>query len=90
MGFTAANDNLPPVAPAPSLVVVRRFSPCGPCLIEGEFIRSTVRFVVFKEWRGGGDYSGRERRLACDAVHLAPCPSCRDHERSQYPNGYMD
>ncbi len=87
----AANSNTA-TAPAtpPARIIVRRFSPCGPCLTEGEFVRQTARFVVFNTWKGGDDYTGKQRRIACDAVHLEPCPSCRDHSRTQYPHGYMD
>lgn len=87
--MTLTNDNHV-AAGTPVRIVVRRFSACGPCLTEGEWVRSTPRFHVFREWRGGGDFTGRERRLACEAVHLEPCPSCRDHGQTQYPNGYMD
>ncbi len=87
----AANSNTAsaPVSP-PARIIVRRFSAYGPCLTEGEFVRQTARFVVFNEWKGGDDYTGKQRRIACDAVHLEPCPSCRDHSRTHYPNGYMD
>ena len=83
----AANSK---TVPAPARVIVRRFSAYGPCLTEGEFVRQTARFVVFNTWKGGDDYTGKQRRMACDAVHLEPCPSCRDHSRTHYPNGYMD
>ena len=85
----AANSNTVPAAP-PARIIVRRFSAYGPCLTEGVFVRQTARFVVFNEWKGGDDYTGKQRRIACDAVHLEPCPSCRDHSRTHYPNGYMD
>ena len=87
----AANSNTakaPP--PPPDRIIVRRFSTCGQCLSECEFVRQTARFVVFNTWKGGDDYTGKQRRVACNAVHLQPCPSCRDHSRTQYPNGYMD
>ena len=85
----AANSNTAPAAP-PARIIVRRFSAYGPCLTEGEFVRQTARFVVFNERKSGDDYTGKQRRMACDAVHLEPCPSCRDHSRTHYPNGYMD
>lgn len=83
----AANSNTPP---APAALIVRRFSAYGPCLTEGEFVKRTARYVVFNTWKGGRDYTGPQRRVACDAVHVEPCPSCADHPRTQYPHGYMD
>jgi hypothetical protein len=41
----------------------------------------------------GGDRQGYEAfvsKKSCLAVHLEPCPPRRDHERSQYPDGYWD
>lgn len=69
--------------------IVRSFSPIGPCLTEGRLVRETDKFVVFEEWRGGDRYEG-ERRISKSKVHTEPCRSCRDHEKTQYPNGYMD
>ncbi len=88
--MTFANDNELPVSAALKVVVVRQFSPCGPCLTLGKLVRSTERFRVFTEWQGRADFTGRERRIACESVHLAPCPSCTDHPGTQYPNGYID
>ncbi len=74
---------------------VREFSPAGPCLTLGKFVRRTAKTIVYREWLGGDNY-GAERRvggwkvLDGDYIHLEPRPSCRDHERTQYPNGYMD
>ncbi len=86
----AANSNVAAVPALPARVMVRRFSPCGPCLTEGAFVRRTARFVVFTEWKSGNDFTGREKRLACESVHTEPCPSCTDHPRTQYRHGYMD
>ena len=86
----AANANMPMVLTSPARIVVRRFFPCGPCLTEGELVRRTARFVVFTEWKGGDDYTGREKRLACDSVHTEPCPRCTDHPRTSYRHGHMD
>jgi hypothetical protein len=36
------------------------------------------------------DYEAFVSKKSSLAVHLEPCPSCRGHERSQYPNGYWD
>lgn len=88
--MTFQNDNEITAPAVEDFVVVRQFSACGPCLSLGKLLRSTPRFRVFNEWRGGGDFTGRERRIACASVHLDPCPSCTDHPQTQYPNGYMD
>ncbi len=84
------NDNSTPVPVAAQRVKVRQFSPCGPCLTLGMFVRSTARFHVFTVWRGGSEFSSKEKRIACDSVHLEACPSCADHARTMYPHGYMD
>lgn len=80
--------------------IVREFSAAGPCLTLGQFIRRTAKTIVYREWLGGDQY-GKERRVGgwkveqgdnCRRayIHTEPCPSCKDHERTQYPNGYMD
>jgi len=69
--------------------IVRKFSAIGPCLQQGKLLRETAKFYVFAEWQGGDRYEG-ERRIAKDSVHIEPCRSCRDHEHTSYPNGYMD
>ncbi len=78
---------------------VREFSPAGPCLTLGQFVRRTAKTIVYREWLGGDQY-GKERRVGGwkveqrgnrgGCIHTEPCHSCRDHERTQYPNGYMD
>jgi hypothetical protein len=76
--------------------LVRSFSPAGPCLTEGRLVRETARFYIFNEWLGGDRFRDKESRLAkClpghySRAHVEPCSSCRDHARTQYPNGYMD
>ena len=70
--------------------IVRRFSPCGPCLTEGLLVRETAKFYVFREWRGGDRYEEKESRIAKDRTHIKSCHSCRDHAQTSYPNGYMD
>jgi hypothetical protein len=69
--------------------IVRTFSRAGPCITEGKLIKTTAKFYVFEEWRGGETYSGR-KKIFCSKAHIEPCPSCADHPKTQYPNGYMD
>lgn len=69
--------------------IVRVFSPCGPCLTQGELIRTTEKFYIYRQWRGGNRFEG-ERRISRAKAHVEPCSCCRDHARTQYPNGYMD
>lgn len=65
---------------------VRRFSPAGPCLMRGVVVRETPKFLVYRDrWS-----QSSERRVKKGAVHTEPCVSCTDHERTQYPHGYMD
>ena len=75
--------------------IVREFSTVGPCLTRGRLVKETEQFYVYDEWQGGDRYEGRKRiRKRSDAhyspAHVEPCPSCRDHARTQYPHGYMD
>ena len=76
--------------PAQDRVIVRRFSPCGPCLTEGKLVKSTARFYVYREWTGMDRFDGRERRVAKHSAHIEPCCSCTDHPSTVYPHGYMD
>lgn len=81
--------------------IVRESSAAGPCLTLGRFVRRTAKTIVYREWLGGDNY-GQERRVGGWKVqepngrpghayiHTEPCHSCRDHQRTQYPNGYMD
>ena len=66
---------------------VRKFSLAGPCLTLGTLFRETSNFLVYEERRYGDRL---HRRVAKAKVHTEPCPSCRDHPQTQYPNGYMD
>lgn len=81
---------------APKLV--REFSRSGPCLTLGLWVRDTAKFHVYRKWRGGESYDAQEtkvkRRLddreGYSPAHVEPCPSCRDHAKTQYPHGLMD
>lgn len=66
---------------------VRVFSRCGPCLRQYRHVR-TNRTTVTVAFRNGSGYS--LERAYKGSVHEEPCPSCEDHPRTQYPDGYMD
>lgn len=75
--------------------IVRKFSMAGPCLTLGRLVSETAHFYCYDEWRGGDKYEGRKRvRKRTEAhysgAHIEPCSSCRDHPKTQYPDGYMD
>lgn len=67
------------------MTTVRKFSPAGPCLTQGELVRETTKFLVIRD-----RYTGKVRRMAKDRVHTEPCHSCTDHPQTSYPYGYMD
>jgi hypothetical protein len=66
---------------------VRQFSRVGPCIELGPLIRETDTRIYY---RYRHDYEAFVSKNSSLAVHLEPCPSCRDHERSQYPDDYWD
>lgn len=72
---------------------VREFSRCGPCIVLGKLLKETARFYCYQEDRNN---TGAVRKIAkrlpdkYSPAHIVPCPSCQDHERTQFPNGYMD
>lgn len=69
------------------MTTLREFSAAGPCITLGEYLRETAKFYFFR------DRHGAEHRIGKGwegQRHLEPCPSCRDHEKTQYPEGYMD
>ena len=79
---------------------VREFSPIGPCLTLGEFVKRTPKFIFYIERHTGYDGPPEIRRVGGwkvnrdnsrgGYIHTEPCHSCRDHAETQYPNGYMD
>lgn len=76
--------------------IVREFSRAGPCITLGKLTKETPRFWIYATWKGGTNYGPDEHRVSkqvpgryCPA-HVTPCPSCTDHPKTQYPNGYMD
>lgn len=69
------------------MATVRKFSPAGPCIPQGELIRETAKFYVIDDRFN----PGRQRKIGKGwAHHIEACSSCRDHARTQYPNGYHD
>lgn len=81
--------------PDQSTKIVRAFSTCGPCLTLGRLTHETDQFYCYEEWRGGDLYEGKKRvrkrtSSRYSRAHVEPCSSCRDHPKTQYPNGYMD
>ena len=79
----------------PAARIVRKFSPCGPCLTIGKLVRETAKFYVYRKWIGWNDdgqsFEDKERRIGKSSlVHTEPCRCCRDHADTSYPNGYMD
>jgi len=76
--------------------IVREFSPAGPCLTLGKLVGESAQFWTYLPWRGGDRYDGKPKRVAkrtegrYSPAHVEVCPSCRDHARTMYPNGYMD
>lgn len=66
---------------------VRVFSRCGPCLTYYRRVR-TNRTTITLAYRNGSGVS--LDRAYKGSVHEEPCPSCTDHPRTQYPEGYMD
>ena len=67
------------------MATVREFSAIGPCIEQGAIIRETKHFYVIND-----RFTKRVRRIGkkVSGVHTEPCPSCRDHAHSHYPNGY--
>jgi hypothetical protein len=76
--------------------IVREFSVAGPCLTLGRLAKQTEQFYVYEEWHGGDRFGPERKRIRkrteahYSGAHVEPCPSCRDHTQTQYPNGYMD
>jgi hypothetical protein len=68
--------------------ILREFSAAGPCLILGPVTKRTPAFIFYDD--GGKVRHVGGWRVQSGHYHTEPCPSCRDHERTQYPEGYMD
>src|SRR5262245_66010778 len=61
---------------------VRQFSRVGPCLVLGEPVMQTATRIFCGARDGKTAWAMKSSELL---VHLEPCPSCRDHERSISP-----
>ena len=61
---------------------VRQFSRVGPCLVLGELVMQTATRIFYRPRDGKTAWAMKSSELL---VHLEPCPSCRDHERSISP-----
>src|SRR5262249_53016034 len=59
---------------------VRQFSRVGPCIELGPLIRETETRFYYRSRQGYEAFVSRKSSLA---VHLEPCPSCRDHKKSR-------
>jgi hypothetical protein len=69
---------------------LRDFSAAGPCLPQGEITRETPTAIESRD-----RYTNEPRRIMkrgqrwqLHLLHIEPCPSCTDHTKTQYPNGY--
>lgn len=67
---------------------VRKFSAAGPCITLGTLLRETASFYVYRPRFTEAESRAKKDRHGL--VHTEPCVSCRDHSRTQYPDGYMD
>lgn len=74
------------------MATVREFSPCGPCIVLGDLVKETAQFYIFRDRFTGRDNQriAKQTPSRWSRAHVIPCPSCRDHEKTQYPDGYMD
>jgi hypothetical protein len=70
-----------------TLPTVRVFSSVGPCLTQYRRVR-TNKATVTVAFRNGSGHS--LDKAPKGSVHEEPCPSCQDHQHSQYREGYMD
>jgi hypothetical protein len=69
---------------------VREFSACGPCIPLGNLVSRSPNRVKFIDRYSGRVTSRFGFRVESGLIHTEPCVSCRDHARTQYPDGYMD
>ena len=62
----------------------RERSVAGPCRILGPVLRETGRSISYRDRDGTRKFISSKRW----GVHTAPCPSCPDHPKTKYPDGY--
>jgi len=72
------------------MALVREFSRCGPCLTLGALLYETPAFYCYAHHDGGVKKIRKRTEARYSPAHIEPCPSCRDHPKTQYPDGYMD
>lgn len=66
--------------------IVRETSPYGrPCNELGPLVKDTPTLVHYGLRDGRRAYASKK----CQRIHLEPCRSCRDHERSRFPEIYQ-
>lgn len=70
------------------MTILREFSTVGPCIRLGEVIKQTATSVTYRDLLSGAISRRGGYRLECGLLHTTPCVSCRDHQNTQYPNGY--
>jgi hypothetical protein len=63
----------------------RERSVAGPCTILGLVLREADQHISYRDRDGTPKFVSRRW-----AVHTEPCPSCRDHPKTKYPDGDWD
>lgn len=71
-------------------VLVREASRSGPCIVLGELVSQTRTTITYREKDTGKIKRRGGWKVAENFIHTEPCRSCRDHEKTFYPNGYQD
>lgn len=70
---------------------VREFSSAGPCLNLGILVKRTNKTITFtNHWGETRKRGGWRVTHESEFIHTEPCRRCMDHEKTDYPNGYMD
>jgi hypothetical protein len=68
-----------------SVKTVRELSVAGPCITLGLVLRESDWRISYRDRHGTPKFISRRW-----AVHTEPCPSCPDHSKTKYPDGYGD
>ena len=69
---------------------VREFSSAGPCLTLGPLVKRTAKTFTYNDRIEGGQHRVGGWKVQSGHFHTDPCRSCRDHDATMYPEGYMD